>query len=60
VNPPIINTKIKEADQRKGISVEIDPWYIVETQLNTLMALGMATRKVKMENVNSADRKSVV
>ena len=32
----------------------IEPLYMVDIQLNTLIALGMATRKVRMEKAYSA------
>jgi hypothetical protein len=49
VKPPIINRKINEIAYRRGGFRSIDPPYIVETQLNTLMALGIATIKVRNE-----------
>ena len=49
VKPPIVKRKIKEMAYKSGGLRSTDPPYIVESQLNTLMALGMATKNVRRE-----------
>ena len=40
---------------KKGVLKDMDPLYIVASQLNTLMALGIATTNVSSENTHRAD-----
>jgi hypothetical protein len=46
--------KINAMAHQKGGSSEIEPLYMVAVQLNTLMALGIATRNVRKENISLA------
>ena len=43
--------KIKARKYKNGVWNEILPWYMVATQLNTLIAEGMATKKVRIEKI---------
>ncbi len=48
------NRKMKVSANSIGGWMSIEPLYRVDTQLNTLIALGMATRKVSSEKMTSA------
>jgi hypothetical protein len=52
VKPPIEKRKINARAYNIGGSSEIDPLYKVAVQLKTLIALGIATRKVRSEKTN--------
>src|SRR5450432_87210 len=54
VKPPIRNNPKNPNAYNIGVSNEIDPPYIVATQLKTLMADGTATRNVRNENTTAA------
>ena len=49
VRPPIINKNIKNKAKTKGGFISIEPLYMVDIQLKTLIALGTATIKVNNE-----------
>ena len=50
VSPPMVNSPRKPNAYSMGVRYEIEPLYIVAVQLNVLMAEGMATAKLRIEN----------
>src|ERR1700749_1737077 len=54
VNPPMMNRPMKPRPYSIGVSQEIEPLYKVDVQLKTLTAEGIATRKLRNENVSAA------
>src|SRR5258708_5442613 len=54
VKPPIVKRPMNPKAYSIGASYEIDPLYKVEVQLNTLMADGIATRKLNKEKISPA------
>src|SRR3954454_17893019 len=50
VKPPIVNSPMKPNAYSIGVSNETEPLYMVAVQMNTLIADGTATRKLRMEN----------
>ncbi len=51
---PKLTIMIKQREKKNGGVMRMDPLYMVEIQLNTFMALGMATTKVKREKTKTA------
>src|SRR5271156_4643593 len=54
VKPPMVNSPIKPSAYSIGASYEIEPLYKVAVQLNTLIAEGIATRKLNTEKISPA------
>ena len=54
VSPPIEKRKMKARQKRSGGSRTMEPLCKVATQLKTLIALGIATKKVRREKRRSA------
>ena len=50
VSPPIVNSPMKPNAYSIGVLNATEPRYMVAVQLNTLMAEGTATRKLRSEN----------
>ena len=54
VSPPIVNKPMKPIAYSIGVTQETEPLYMVAVQLKTLIADGMATRKLSSEKINAA------
>src|SRR5712691_7602735 len=54
VRPPIVNSPMNPIAYSIGVSHATEPLYIVAVQLKTLTADGIATRKLRMENIRAA------
>src|SRR5438046_2022217 len=54
VKPPMVNRPMKPNAHSMGASRMMDPRYSVAVQLNTLIADGMATKKLKSEKIKPA------